>query len=47
MLASTSSTVGGMTISIPLLPPATKSLRTDRWLVLGGVLVLHLSLIHI
>ena len=45
MLASTSSTVGGMTISIPLLPPATKSLRTDRWLVLGGVLVLHLLLL--
>ena len=42
MLASTSSTVDGVMISIPLLPSTTKSLRTDRWLVLGGVLVLHL-----
>lgn len=34
-----------MTISVPLLPPTTKSLRTDRWLVLGGVFVLHLLLL--
>ncbi len=45
MLAGTSSTVAGVTISVALLQPTTRSLRTDRWLVLGGVFVLHLLLL--